>query len=101
MDIFQYVHSRGLLISDLRSSNLAVGHLEETMNKVFAFDFASCTEISKVAQPKDDLIAFGFVLLQLNGVKFPPLQGEEEHTEQDAIIAALLHKWNKAYVKVG
>lgn len=100
MDILQYVHSRGLLISDVRSSNLAIGRTEETFNKIFALDFASCVEITSEARPVNDLLAIGFVLLELNGVKFPPLQGVEEYRDLDQIIESLLGQWNKAYVKV-
>ena len=100
MDILQYVHSRGLLLSDINSSNLVIGRTEETLNKIFALDFASCVEITSEARPVNDLIAIGFVLMELNGVKFPPLQGIEELTDLDLIIESLLSQWNEAYVKV-
>lgn len=97
MDILDYIHSKGLFLHDIRSSNIAIGNSRETMNKIFIFDLASSAEISEKFTPKDDLLLLGLVLLELNGVEFAEIGGL---TDIKSIIALLLEKWDEKYVNV-
>lgn len=98
MDTFNYIHSKGLFINDVTSSNIAIGNSKENLNKVFVFDLATSVAISGEFTPKDDLLSLGLVLLDLNGVK---LSNENDiDADSDQMIQSLLLKWNDNYVKV-
>lgn len=91
------------MINDISATNIAIGNSKETINKIFIFDYASSVEISHEYSAKTDLIMFGLVLLELNGVKFPPLKTsamEEIITNPDEIIKLLSEEWNKNYAEV-
>lgn len=103
MNTFDYIHSKGIVVQDISAKNLAIGSSTETMNKVYIFDFASSVQVSQENLPKTDLIAFGLVLLDLNGIEFPPLQSSSKGKtikKIDDIIERLMEDWNENYVKV-
>lgn len=103
MKTFDYIHSKGIVVQDISANNLAIGSSMETMNKIFIFDFASSVQVSEENLPKSDLIAFGLVLLDLNGIEFPPLQSSSTGKmikKLDDIVERLMEDWNEKYVKV-
>lgn len=91
------------MIHDISATNIAIGNSKEMLNKIFIFDFASSVQISHEYSAKIDLIMFGLVLLDLNGVKFPPFLTsavEKVITNTDEIVEHLLGEWNKNYAEV-
>lgn len=115
MEIFEYIHARELVYHDVKPANMAIGNTKETADQIFFIDF-SFTEpyvdengnwlprqetldhfgtpqymAPKALQgytqvPKDDLIAFGLVLLQFNGVVLPWLDAV---TKIDGFVAQM------------
>lgn len=79
---------------------MAVGNSKHSLNKVFIFDYASGIDISAMYLPRNDFILFGLVLLDLNGVKFPPLGRINRHATIDEISESLINKWDWFYAKV-
>lgn len=100
MDIFDYIHSRGLLIFDIQSSNIAIGNSRENMHKVYVFDFDNSVEISDDLLPKNDLLLLGLTLIELNGVKFPIKKEVQAHAGSHEIIESLIEEWDEKYVNV-
>lgn len=91
------------MIHDIKATNIAIGNTKETLNKIFIFDYSSSVPISLENSAKTDLIMFGLVLLELNGIKFPPLWAsamEQIITNTDEIIEMLSEEWNKNYAEV-
>lgn len=100
MDTLNYVHSKGLIIYDIKSTHIAVGISRETLNKIFFLDFASSVPISAKFKPKHDLILFGLILLELNGVRFPHKMNGVAFEGIENIVESLLKKWDEDYAKV-
>lgn len=100
VDTLNYFHSKRMLIYDIRSTHIAVGNSKDTLNKIFFLDYSSSIQFSAEYRPKHDLILFGLVLLELNGVKFPQkIKGVEFDGIQN-IVDSLLAKWDTDYANV-
>ncbi|XP_055304346.1 uncharacterized protein LOC129569514 [Sitodiplosis mosellana] len=102
IDTFDYIHSKGVMIQDIDAKNMAIGNSMETMNKIYVFDFASSIPIPQEHMVKSDLIGFGLVLLDLNGVEFPTMTSSSTGqiiTNTDEIVEQLMQEWNENYVK--
>lgn len=100
MDIFDYIHSKGLSVFDIQSSNIAIGNSRENMHKVYVFDFDNSLEISDGVFRKKDLLLLGLTLIELNGVKFPSKKEVEAHAGPHEIIGSLVEEWDEKYVDV-
>lgn len=74
--IFQYIHSKGLLFNDVKSTNIAVANNDH--NQIVFSDFTFCEfYVNALGEPKvreeakvrkDDFILFGMVLLELSDI---------------------------------
>lgn len=95
INTLNYVHSRGIVIRDIRPTHMAVGNSEDSLNKIFIFDYASAIQISDTYTPRDDFILFGLILLELNSVEYP--QFEPTVARDAEIIDA---EWHENYIRV-
>ncbi|XP_055304298.1 casein kinase I-like isoform X2 [Sitodiplosis mosellana] len=120
--IFEYIHSKGLIFHDVKPHNIAVGR--SNANKIVFFDFAFSEfyiDDMGVSKPrkeatkfygtpdymawgplnrytqvrKDDLISFGLVLLELNGVILPWSEITKEYDNIYITMDVVLEQWNK------
>lgn len=127
MRIFEYIHSKGLLFHDVKPTNIAIGNINE--NQIIFFDFAfSEFHINALGEPKqredsdeingtpeymargplhrlthvrkDDLISFGLVMLELNGVILP--WKEKINLEYDiyVLMDIILETWDNHTIEV-
>lgn len=99
MNILEYIHSQGIVYHDVKPGNIAIGSTKETADQIYFIDFSFSRPYTDehgnwqrketidhfgtpgymapmplqgyTQVPKDDLIAFGLVLLELNGVVLP------------------------------
>jgi len=102
MDIFNYIHSKGLIVYDICSSNIAIGNTKETLNKIFFFDFASSFKSSSedmLRNELNDLILFALVLMDLNGVEFTAMNEFSENSHIEEVFEYLLNEWDEHYLK--
>ncbi|XP_031622920.1 uncharacterized protein LOC116340515 [Contarinia nasturtii] len=102
MDIFNYIHSKGLIVYDISSSNIAIGNAKETLNKIFIFDFASSFKSSPedmLRNELNDLILFALVLMDLNGIQFTPMNDLSRNSHIEAALEYLLDEWDENYLE--
>lgn len=125
--IFQYIHSKGLLFVDVKPENIAIGNTDA--NRIVFFDFAfSEFYVNALGEPKrreessafngtpeywplgplnglthvrkDDLIAFGIVLLELNGADIPWMDKTNDDDDMYTTMDIVLEEWEKHGIEV-
>lgn len=123
----EYIHSKGLVVCDVKPSNLAIGY--KNANEIFflsfvfgesyanAFDsnkqrlnaknirgtpeYMSIETLNKfMPVQKDDLISLGIVLMQLNGAYIPWMNKATVQNDTFERIDIILHEWEKHPIKV-
>lgn len=125
--LFEYIHSRGLVFQDVKPLNMAIGNTNE--NQIFFFDFSfSEFYVNALGEPKkreetdnlqgtpdymawgplngfacarkDDLIAFGVVLLRLNNAYLPWMDETDDDTDIETAMQIVREDWEMFGIEV-
>lgn len=127
LEIFRYIHSKGLVFHDVKPANIGVGY--EDKNEIFFFDFAfsefyvdafgapkrreRTTEINGTPEyfalaplrgythmRKDDLFSLGVCLLEMNKADLPWMDKTSLDTDIHEAVDIVLEDWKNVGLEV-